>query len=148
MQTNPVQPAASALSSTAPLKPAESSGLYAPGPGGATTANPTIETLTFTVTTTKQVGPSEAKAREPSSTHIITVNANRGDLFTPRWVSAADGDVVRFRTRDTGLQIIQSTLQQPCQPNGRFDSRSWAGSGNRTYVDYMVQGVAPAYFYG
>lgn len=84
----------------------------------------------------------------PLPTHVVLINADGADLFQPRWVNAAHGDVVRFELRGRNLAIVQSTGQNPCRPNGQFDSRSQGHSDRDVYVDYMVEGLVATYFYG
>ena len=138
-----------------PAAPSASAGHSSPHitPSGTTSVHhqataTVVDTLTFTVTTTRSVDPPNVMTDRPLPTHVVLINADGVDLFQPPWINAAHGDVVRFELRGRKLAIVQSTGQDPCRPNGQFDSRSQGHSDQDVYVDYTVEDVVATYFYG
>lgn len=138
-----------------PAAPSASAGHSSPHitPSGTTSVHPqttatVVDTLTFTVTTTRSIDPPNAMTDRPLPTHVVQINADGVDLFQPHWINAARGDVIRFALHGRKLAIVQSTGEDPCRPNGQFDSRSQGHSDRDAYVNYTVGDLGPTFFYG
>ncbi|KAK8073341.1 hypothetical protein PG994_004240 [Apiospora phragmitis] len=142
MLSEPAAPSASAGHSSPHVTPSGTASVQHPATATV------VDTLTFTVTTTRSVDPPNATTDRPSATHVVLINADGAELFQPPWISAAHGDVVRFELRGRKLAIVQSSGQDPYRPNGQFDSRSQGHSDRGVYVNYTVGDLAPTYFYG
>ncbi|KAK8029477.1 hypothetical protein PG993_010768 [Apiospora rasikravindrae] len=125
MLSEPAAPSASAGHSSPHVTPSGTASVQHPATATV------VDTLTFTVTTTRSVDPPTPR------------------LIGPRPPTcAAHGDVVRFELRGRKLAIVQSSGQDPCRPNGQFDSRSQGHSDRGVYVNYTVGDLAPTHFYG
>jgi len=79
--------------------------------------------------------------------HEIEVG-EEGLTFTPRTVTAKQGDIIVFKLYP-GHDVVQSSFSSPCQPssNGFFSgSYSDTNNGELKFV-VQVNGTDPIYFY-
>lgn len=120
------------------------------------TITPTISvTPTDSITTTISVSPTLNLAEtntdgDATCTHKIQVGAKGKLKFAPRKLDAQVGDILHFQFLAVNHTLTQSTLQNPCSPNGIFDTKFLhANPINRTdnKLTYLVQNSDPQYFY-
>jgi plastocyanin len=79
-----------------------------------------------------------AASSSPVPTHTVQVGPRGAFVFDPPEVAAARGDIIRFLFVSGNHTVTQSTLEQPCVPNG-FDT-GFVNVDERgpRHVDYVV----------
>jgi len=102
-----------------------------------------LTTITHTLTLTLNGGTSpetyqSATPSSPTPTHTVQVGPGGAFVFDPPEVAAARGDIIRFMFVSGNHTVTQSTLEQPCIPNG-FDT-GFVNVDERgpRHVDYVV----------
>ncbi|KAG9122205.1 hypothetical protein FRC07_001519 [Ceratobasidium sp. 392] len=88
-----------------------------------------------------------------NATHNVTVGGNHGELrFSPQYVHAKFGDIVRFVFHPVNHTVTESTFSHPCRhPNGTFDTSYVYVPKNQTTdfptYEYRVTDRKPHWFY-
>lgn len=79
-----------------------------------------------------------------ASIHEVQVGGD-SNKFSPAYVNASIGDIVRFKLSDGNHSVSQSSYERPCHPSGPFDT-SFLSPQHRN-VDLLVTTTDPQWFY-
>jgi hypothetical protein len=84
------------------------------------------------------------------STFDVDVGSRGGLLFSPNYIDASIGDVINFRFLKLNHTLTQSSFDQPCVPNGGFDTGfSQFNPTNKTNKAFtmVVEKATPMWFF-
>lgn len=74
----------------------------------------------------------------PPCVHNVSVGLVGDRIFSPRYIRADVGDIVRFRFADGNHTVTESTFLAPCSPRGAFDTNFFYASNEPQEEDTMT----------
>jgi plastocyanin len=87
----------------------------------------------------------------PSATHSVTVGKGGALMYDPPYVSASNGDTIRFIFFAKNHTLTSSEFASPCTKNGVFDTgftHATPSDNITTSIDFPVTGTSkPLWFY-